>query len=271
VTSVVTELNEPYVLPAAARRDFDTDGFIHLAGVLSAATLAAFEPAITGKVIELNTMHLPLAERTTYQKAFLQIENLWRHSSQVRQFVFAERLARIAAELLGVDGVRLYHDQALYKEAGGGMTPWHADQYYWPLATDRSITVWVPLQETPLEMGPLSFARGSHRFSFGRDLPISDESEAALQEALAERDFPLVQQPFALGDVSYHLGWTFHRAEANTTTTPRRVMTIIYIDADVAVAEPANDPQRTDLATWLGNTPVGQVPDTDLNPVLYRR
>lgn len=48
-------------------------------------------------------------------------------------------------------------------------------------------------------------------------------------------------------------------------------MTIIYIDADVAVAEPVNDFQRADLANYLGSTPVGQVPDTDLNPVLYRR
>ena len=87
----------------------------------------------------------------------------------------------------------------------------------------------------------------------------------------AGRRFPLVQEPFALGDVSYHLGWTFHRAEANTTATPRRVMTIIYIDADVAVAEPVNDFQRADLANYLGSTPVGQVPGTDLNPVLYRR
>jgi hypothetical protein len=26
-----------------------------------------------------------------------------------------------------VEGVRLYHDQALFKEAEGGITPWHAD------------------------------------------------------------------------------------------------------------------------------------------------
>ena len=120
-------------------------------------------------------------------------------------------------------------------------------------------------------MGPLSFARGSQRMSLGRDLPISDESEAALQQALAGRRFPLAQEPFALGDVSYHLGWTFHRAEANTTPAPRRVMTIIYIDADAAVAEPVNDFQRGDLANFLGSTPAGQVPGTDLNPVLYRR
>jgi ectoine hydroxylase-related dioxygenase (phytanoyl-CoA dioxygenase family) len=270
VTTVAAELSEPYVLPASARRDFDADGFVHLPGVLSAPALARYEPAITGKVIELNTLHLPMEERSTYQKAFLQIENLWRHDALVRELVFSRRLARIAAELLGVDGVRLYHDQALYKEAGGGVTPWHADQYYWPLAADRSVTVWIPLQDTPLEMGPLAFARGSQRFSFGRDLPISDESEAALQEALSGQRFPLVQRPFALGDVSYHLGWTFHRAEGNTTPIPRRVMTIIYIDADITVAEPVNDFQRADHVSWLGGTPAGQVPGGELNPVLYR-
>lgn len=264
-------LDEPYSLPANARRDFDADGFVHLSRVLDSKTVAEYEPAVTGTVIELNTMHLPMAERTTYQKAFLQVGNLWRHSEAVRELVFSRRLAAIAADLLGVDGVRLYHDQALYKEPGGGLTPWHADQYYWPLATDRSVTVWIPLQETPLRMGPLAFARGSHRFSFGRDLAISDTSEAALQAALGQQAFPLVQEPFAVGDASYHLGWTFHRAAPNGGAEPRRVMTVIYIDADMPVAEPVNDPQRNDLATFLGDTPPGKVPDTELNPVLYRR
>jgi ectoine hydroxylase-related dioxygenase (phytanoyl-CoA dioxygenase family) len=263
-------LDELYPLPAGARRDFDADGFVHLPGVLNEKTIAEYEPAVTGKVVELNTVHIPMSARNTYQKAFLQVGNLWQHSEAARQLVFSRRLAAIAAGLLGVDGVRLYHDQALYKEAGGGHTPWHADQYYWPLATDRSVTVWIPLQETPPEMGPLAFARGSHQFSFGRDLPISDESEAALQVALAEQSFPLVQEPFALGDASYHLGWTFHRAAPNESATPRRVMTIIYIDADMPVAEPVNDPQRNDWEAWLGRTPAGQVPDTELNPVLYR-
>ena len=263
-------LDELYSLPASARRDFEADGFVHLPGVLDERDIATYEPAVTGSVIELNTMHLPMSARTTYEKAFLQVSNLWRHSDVVRELVFSRRLAAIAAGLLGVDGVRLYHDQALYKEPGGGHTPWHADQYYWPLATDRSVTAWIPLQETSLTMGPLAFARGSHRISFGRDLPISDESETALRAALAEQNFPLVQEPFAAGDASFHLGWTFHRAAPNASTLPRRVMTIIYIDADMPVAEPVNDQQRRDWGMWLGRTRVGQVPDTELNPVLHR-
>jgi ectoine hydroxylase-related dioxygenase (phytanoyl-CoA dioxygenase family) len=186
----------------------------------------------------------------------------------VREFVFGKRLARIAAQLLRVEAVRLYHDQALYKEPGGGITPWHADQYYWPLSSDRTCTAWVPLQETPLEMGPLGFADRSHRFEFGRDLPISDESEARLQEELSERAFPLVMGPYRRGDVSFHSGWTFHRASGNGTSVPRRVMTIIYMDADIQVAEPANDFQLKDWQAWLGGVQAGSVATGPLNPVL---
>jgi hypothetical protein len=48
-------------------------------------------------------------------------------------------------------------------------------------------------------------------------------------------------------------------------------MTIIYMDADITVAEPVNEPQRADLSNWMPGTAVGAVPDTPLNPVLYRR
>jgi ectoine hydroxylase-related dioxygenase (phytanoyl-CoA dioxygenase family) len=265
------DIDSPYDLDADAASRFERDGFVRLPDVLSAATLEHIEPEITGKTIELNTMHLPMAERSTYDKAFLQVTNLWRHSDRVRRFVHSRRLARIAAELMGVDGVRLYHDQALYKEAGGGITPWHADQYYWPLSSDRSCTAWIPLQDTPAGLGPLEFATGSHRFEFGRDLPISDGSEAALQEALGAQGFPTSSVPYALGDVSYHFGWTFHRAGGNHTATPRRVMTIIYIDAAITVAEPTNDSQAGDLAAWMPGAQPGEVPDTPLNPVLWSR
>ena len=267
----MTELDESYPLDPTALRSFDEHGFVRLPNVLSAATIATYEPEMTAAVIELNTQHLPLDERDTYGRAFLQVMNLWRHSETVERFVMSRRLARIAAELLGTDGVRLYHDQALYKEAGGGITPWHADQYYWPLETDRCVTAWIPLQPTPMEMGPLAFATGSHRFSIGRDLAIGDESEAQIAQAMNTSDFVTVEEPFDVGEVSFHRGWTFHRAGANHSPVPRRVMTIIYIDADITVAEPTNDNQRNDLASWMPGTAVGDTPTSELNPVLYRR
>jgi ectoine hydroxylase-related dioxygenase (phytanoyl-CoA dioxygenase family) len=255
-------------LSAGAIADFQRDGFVHLSGVLSAQTIARYEPTITDEVNRRHTQHLPLAERDTFDRAFLHVTNLWRQHETVRQLVFSPRLAGIAARLLGVPATRLYHDQALYKEPGGSITPWHADQYYWPLSSDRTVTAWLPLQHTPLEMGPLAFARGSHRLSLGRGLPISDESEQLLQEAVARQGFEHVLEPFALGDASFHRGWTFHHAGPNRTAVPRRVMTVIYMDADIRVAPPANRAQTRDL-DWMPGASVGQIPDTPLNPVLF--
>lgn len=265
------ELSEPYPLQQHVIDQFRRDGFVHLRGALTPDTLRGYAEEITAKVVELNTMHLPLAERSTYHKAFLQVANIWQESAFARELVFSSRLARIATQLLGTEGVRLYHDQALYKEPGGGITPWHVDQYYWPLASPATVTAWIPLQDTPVEMGPLSFASGSHRFPLLRDLSISDDSERLIQEAMDREHFPYVERPFALGDVSFHSGWTFHRAPPNRSAQPRRVMTIIYMDRDITVAEPANDEQHGDLEAWLANTRIGATPNGPLNPVLFDR
>lgn len=264
-------LNTPHALPEATVAGFRERGYAKLSQVLPAAVIDEFGPEITRLTLALNTQNVPLEERSTYDRAFLQVMNLWQESESVRRFVFAERLARIAAELLEVDGVRLYHDQSLYKEPSGGITPAHADQYYWPLASDRTVTAWIPLQAVPAAMGPLAFFAGSHRTDFGRSLPISDESEAQITAAMEAQGFPLDDTPFELGDVSFHGGWTFHRAGANRSQHPRSVMTIIYMDAEMQLAEPQNHMQAADRDQWCPGAIVGDVIDTPLNPVLWRR
>jgi ectoine hydroxylase-related dioxygenase (phytanoyl-CoA dioxygenase family) len=248
---------------------FRERGYVKLKNVLSPATIEHYGHAITDAVKRLNKMHKPMSERTTYQKAFLQVMNIWQKDPLVRSFSFSKRLARIAAELMGVAGVRMYHDQALYKEPGGGFTPWHADQYYWPLSNANSVTAWVPLQATPMEMGPLAFSIASHKFESGRELEISDESEQTIQQALAAKKLRLDEGPFDLGEVSFHYGWTFHRAGPNTTTQPRAVMTVIYIEDGIRVAEPTNKNQINDINAWMPGLKPGDKVATELNPVLY--
>ena len=123
-----------------------------------------YSPAIAEATYRLRSDDRPLAERDTYGKAFIQSMNLWTIDERVQRFVFARRFARVAAELMGVKGVRLYHDQALFKEPGGGLTPWHQDQVYWPLDTDKTITMWMPLVDVPTEVGSVVFVSGSHNF-----------------------------------------------------------------------------------------------------------
>jgi len=267
---VTAPIDCPFPITQAQIDAYARDGFIRLAGVLDPATLADFGTEITRLTLALNTQHTPLDQRSTYDRAFLQVMNLWRESAMVQRFVFGRRLAGIAAALLGVDAVRLYHDQSLYKEPSGGITPAHADQYYWPLASDRAITVWIPLQPVPLEMGPLAFYCGSQQAEIGRDLPISDESEARITAAMEAQGFAIDEQAYALGDVSFHAGWTFHRAGANRTDRPRSVMTMIYLDAAMRLAEPANPMQAADRDQWCPGAQVGAVIDTPLNPVLWR-
>lgn len=261
------ELDVPYDLPRDAVEFYRENGYVKLQQVLSGDLLRRYREAIAAQVEKLNIQRLPLAQRSTYDKAFLQIMNLWTTHDVVREFVLGKRLARIATELMGCRGVRLYHDQALYKEPGGGFTPWHADQYYWPVSNDNMITAWIPLQDTPLEMGPLAFCEKSHRFQIGRDLEISDESELTLKQALVK--FRMEESPFTLGDVSFHAGWTFHRAGGNTTDRPREVMTIIYMDQDMRLAKPKNKHQMADTKDWCPGVSVGDVIASHLNPVIY--
>jgi ectoine hydroxylase-related dioxygenase (phytanoyl-CoA dioxygenase family) len=264
-------LRRPFELDSNDLARFREQGFVKLAQVLDEETVGRYEPEITRRVEELNTLTAPMEERTTYQKAFVQVLGLWKKSEIIRELVFSPRLARIAADLLEVEGVRLYHDQALFKEVGGGITPWHADQYYWPVSSDRICTIWIPLQDTPLDMGPVAFAAGSHRFEYGRNLSISDQSEQELQKALSAQAFPVIQEPFRLGDVNYHLGWVFHRASPNLTDQVRRAMTIIYVDSETTLAEPINEKQTLNIEICMPGGVVGELPPTASNPVLYTR
>lgn len=265
---MIAHIDDPLTLTDEVISRYREQGYVRLASVFPPEMLSHFGAEITRLTLALNTQNKPMEDRSTYDRAFLQIMNLWRESDLVKRFVFGKCLASIAAALMGVEAVRLYHDQSLYKEPSGGFTPAHADQYYWPMASDRSITVWIPLQPVPLEMGPLAFYRGSHKAELGRDLPISDESEMQITAAMEAQGFEIDEQPYALGDVSFHAGWTFHRAGPNTTNCPRSVMTMIYMDADMILAEPANHMQAADRERWCPGATVGAVIDTPLNPVI---
>jgi ectoine hydroxylase-related dioxygenase (phytanoyl-CoA dioxygenase family) len=265
---MISHIDTPLNMSDEVISDYREHGYVRLTSVIPPEELARFGSEITRLTLALNTQDKPMEERDTYDRAFLQIMNLWRESDIVKQFVFGKRLASIAAALMGVKRVRLYHDQSLYKEPSGGFTPAHADQYYWPMASDRTITVWIPLQPVPLEMGPLAFYRGSHNAVLGRDLPISDESEIQITAAMEAQGFAIDEQPYDLGDVSFHAGWTFHRAGPNTTNRPRSVMTMIYMDADMKLAEPVNHMQAADRERWCPGATVGAVIDTPLNPVI---
>jgi ectoine hydroxylase-related dioxygenase (phytanoyl-CoA dioxygenase family) len=264
-------LSQRYALTPEQVTFFRENRFIKLKQVLSPEVMAFFNGIISEKVAQMNKETRSLDDRTTYGKAFLQLFNLWLEDDRIKALVLSKRLGQIASELMECSGVRLYHDQALFKEPGGGITPWHADQYYWPLETDKTVTAWIPLQEIPLEMGPLEFSAGSHVITEGRELEIGDESEIKIEQRLRVTDFAHVIEPFDPGEISFHSGWVFHRAGANTTNQMRKVMTIIYMDSNMKLKAPENKNQQADWDTWCPGATVGEVINSPINPLIFTR
>jgi ectoine hydroxylase-related dioxygenase (phytanoyl-CoA dioxygenase family) len=270
--SNLPELSSHYDVTPDARTSYGRDGHALLRGVASADEIGVYRDVITAGVARYNSEDRPMAERDTYGKAFLQTMNLWLVDDGIKRFALSPRFAQVAADLMGVDGVRLYHDQALYKEAGGGLTPWHQDQYYWPLGTTNTVTMWMPLVDVSLDMGIMTFASGSHADGFVGELPISDESEEKLRAHVAEKGFRL-SEPVAMsaGDATFHSGWTLHSAPGNDSDRDRQVMTVIYYADGATTTEPTNENQWNDLRSWFPGLEPGDVAATEINPVVFSR
>ena len=268
-TAELIDIDSPYLLSQEQKDFYRKNEFIKLKNVLSEETINFYKEEIWKKTLELNTNKLPMEQRDTYSKAFIQVINLWQFSQIAAEFVMGKKLARIATELMDVDGVRLYHDQALFKEQKGGFTPWHADQQYWPLASSKTITAWIPLQPVSMEMGPLSFAAGSQKDTRFRDLEISDDSEQVIQKAMDT--YEMNSTPFDLGEISFHSGWMYHRAPANSSGKMRGIFTIIYMDKDIKLKEPENQNQINDRNAYIPGVEVGNVCASELNPIIFER
>jgi len=248
---------------------YQQNGYALIKQLATPTEVTHYRPLILEAVKKLNPESRKMEDRDTYGKAFLQTMNLWETNDQVKEFTLAKKFASVAAQLMGIERVRLYHDQALFKEPGGGFTPWHQDQYYWPLATKNTITMWMPLIDITTDMGMLTFAGGSHKDGLVKNLEISDESEKTLDEHVAKKGYPVfMPDQMKAGDATFHAGLILHKADGNSSKTMREVMTIIYYADGAKVSEPINEWQEKDRQRWLQSQAVGSMAASNLNPLL---
>lgn len=273
MTVALPTLDDPASLTPEVAAAFRRDGHAVVRGLASPDEAAAYRPVIERAALDTAWDKRPIEQRDTYGKAFLQSFNLWLADPAIARFVLAKRFARVAAELMGVDGVRLYHDQALCKEPGGGRTPWHQDQYYWPLDTEHTITMWMPLVDVPAEVGSMTFVTGSHRMGDLRGKRISDASDAEFTALIEDQRLPTTTHgAMTAGDATFHGGWTIHSAPPNPTDLLRTVMTVIYVaDGTRVVSEAGNAEQEFDRKAWLAGTPHGELVTSELNPLIWSR
>jgi ectoine hydroxylase-related dioxygenase (phytanoyl-CoA dioxygenase family) len=248
---------------------FRRDGHVLVRGLATAVEVEGYRPVIAAVVNDVSRQRDRQQRIDDYSRLFTQVTNVWRLSSAAHRIVCSRRFAGVAARLMEVDSVRLYHDQALFKPPGADRTPWHQDRYYWPLDSDRTVTMWLPLVEVDDEMGPMRFASGSHRAGDLGDLAISSDTDRRLAALIEERGWPVATAPLRAGDATFHAGGTLHSAGANRSDRIREVLTVIYYAAGTRAAQPSNPNQQVDLDVFLPGVRWGEEAKSELNPVLY--
>lgn len=269
-TEDLPHLSRPYALTSQQVEEYQKDGHILLRGVAGAQEIAAYRPVIHGAVARYNYLSRSVDGEGSAARSFLQIINLRAKDTAARRFVLARRFGRLAAELLGVDAVRVYLDQALYKEQGGKTTHWHQDSLYFPLETDQVISMWMPLVDITPEMGSLQFASGSHTEGYLGYQPISEEGEQHFQQFIDERGYRLSSNgDMAAGDASFHSGWVLHGAPPNRSDRLREAMVVIFYPHDTRLKEPQNIYQERALQLLFRGPGPGDLAAGPLNPVVY--
>ena len=110
----------PYPVDLSVVEEFQRKGFVVTDNVFTPARLAHYASAVDAEVA-LRTADdaREVGEKTTYEQSFVQCMRLWETNEIVRNLSCDPGLAGIGAQLLCVDGLHLWQDQALYKESGG--------------------------------------------------------------------------------------------------------------------------------------------------------
>ncbi len=219
----------PELVSAAQIDAFARDGYVVVDGLLTDDELAHYGPLVIAAVeTRAGADTRSLDERSPYEQSFQQCINLWEDHPAIRPLTFHQRVGQAAAELLGTDAVRLWHDQALFKRAHGRETDPHQDQPYWPIAETDTITAWIPFEGSTIASGAMGYLPGSHLVGLRRFQNIfqAEEAEAMLSSPeIAGIEPVYVEVP--RGSVAFHAGLTVHMAKPNTTDTDRAVHTMI--------------------------------------------
>lgn len=203
-----------------------------------------------------------------YARVFTQCIKLADTHAGMRELMLDPRLGKLAAMLAGVEGIRIWHDQALIKPPFGNPTGWHLDNPYWSFSSRQAISLWMALDDATLSNGCLYYIPGSHltaRFdNSGIGPNLGDLFKVYPEWAAVDP----IACPCPAGSAVYHNGLTAHGAGANMTNRPRRAMTCAYMP-DGSIFNGVHNVLPDD---YFASLKVGDVLEDDIvNPLVWRR
>ena len=155
------------------------NGFLLIEDFLSEADLTVWREAVAEAIEQRAGRKMPGSEIKVgeddginkdsdyFAKVFDQMLNLWQTNDKVKQLMLDKNLGRMAADLAGWEGTRIWHDQALIKRPWANPTSWHLDTPFWSFSDRRALSIWVALDDATLENGCLYFIPGTfHQTTF---------------------------------------------------------------------------------------------------------
>ena len=91
------------------------NGFLVIDNFLTGAELSVWQDAVDAAVAEhvsrSDAFHNQKGEDNYYKNVFVQCVNLWKTSAKIKGLILNPELGRLAADLAGTSGGRLYHQK----------------------------------------------------------------------------------------------------------------------------------------------------------------
>ena len=257
---------------------YQNNGFIVIEDFLSQEELDHWRIAVTTAVEERGGIKIPGKDIKTgeadginedadyFAKVFDQLLNLWQTNEEVKKLMLDQRIGKMAAQLAGVDGIRIWHDQALIKRPWANPTAWHLDTPFWSFSDCNAISIWVALDNATLENGCLFFIPGSHKLTGFDKITIGKNMDGIFEIYPGLINTKPVAAPMRAGSCSFHNGLTIHGANANMTNGFRRAMTCAYMpEGNRYNGEPNILPEA-----YLRELKIGDLLNNDdQNPLIY--
>lgn len=259
---------------------YEENGFVVIDDFLSSEELEYWRTGVHEAMLERNGLKMPgksinigeddgiNQDAEYFNNVFDQMLNLWQTNSKMKELMLDPRIGRMAAELAGVDAIRVWHDQALVKRPWANPTSWHVDTPFWSFSDRRALSIWIALDDATLENGCLFFIPGSHKVTTFENPGIGRNMNAIFQLYPNLVKSPSVAAKMKAGSCSFHNGLTIHGAHANMTPGLRRAMTCAFMpDGNVYNGQPNILPED-----YLKTIKVGDFLKSDAqNPLVYSR
>jgi phytanoyl-CoA hydroxylase len=218
---------------AAQVEQFQSQGFIVIENFLDRAELEHWrevvEEAVQIRIGDKTILSNQGMPDSFYAQVFLQCLRLADIHPGMAEIIFDEKLGRMAATLAGIDGIRVWHDQALIKPPYGNHTAFHLDNPFWSFHSRDAISIWVALDDATLSNGCLWYLPGTHKLANFQSIGIGENLGDIFKgypEWKTIKAFPAVA---AAGSAVFHNGLVGHGAGVNMTPLPRRAMTCAYM------------------------------------------